>query len=56
MLDLGELELVRTESAVESYRVDVLATGTDASGEKVAVVIENQYGRSDHDHLGKLVS
>lgn len=55
-LGLEELELVRTESAVESFRVDVLATGTDASGEEIEVVIENQYGKSDHDHLGKLVT
>lgn len=55
-LGLEDLELVRTESAVESFRLDILATGTDASGEEIAVVIENQYGKSDHDHLGKLIT
>lgn len=55
-LGLEGLELVRTESAVESFRLDILASGTDASGEEIAVVIENQYGRSDHDHLGKLIT
>lgn len=55
-LGLEELDLMRTESAVDAYRLDLLATGTDASGEPIDVVVENQYGRSDHDHLGKLVT
>lgn len=53
---LDDLALVETESFVADYRLDILARGTDGSGEDIAVVIENQYGRSDHDHLGKLVT
>lgn len=43
---LGPLELEGTEVSVGTRRIDVLATV-----EQRAVVIENQYGVSDHDHL-----
>ncbi len=56
VLGLDELELVGTESSVEAFRLDIRATGTDGSGESIAVVIENQYGKTDHDHLGKLIT
>lgn len=56
LLGLDDLALVGTESAVEDFRLDILATGTDATGDEIAVVIENQYGATDHDHLGKLVT
>ncbi len=55
-LSLDELERVRTEQPVDEYRLDIAAVGTDGSGEEIAVAIENQYGRSDHDHLGKLIT
>lgn len=55
-LGLEDLVLVGTEGSVEDFRLDILATGTDASGEEITVVVENQYGATDHDHLGKLVT
>ena len=45
-----EMELTATEASTGSFRTDVLAT---RSQDGVAVVIENQFGRSDHDHFGK---
>ena len=44
---------VEKESAVGSKKADILAkiTGTDRQ-----VIIENQYGTSNHDHLGKLIT
>ena len=41
-----------TEVPVDGFSADILATTTDGSH----VVIENQYGRTDHDHLGKLLT
>ena len=45
-----EMDLTATEASTGSFRTDVLAT---RSQDGVAVVIENQFGRSDHDHFGK---
>src|SRR6266545_1042435 len=56
VLGLDELELVGTDSSVDLFRLDIRATGTDGSGESIAVIIENQYNKTDHDHLGKLVT
>ena len=39
----------KTESA---FSVDLVAEGTDGS----SIIIENQLERSDHDHLGKLIT
>ncbi|MGY3448410.1 hypothetical protein [Bradyrhizobium sp. USDA 4353] len=47
-----ELQLERTEVPVGAYSADVLAR--DASGNYV--VIENQFNRTNHDHLGKLLT
>ena len=43
---------VRTEVAVDESRIDILAE--DEEGNKI--IVENQYGRTDHDHLGKLIT
>lgn len=55
-IGLDELEPEATEWSVDEFRLDVLATGRDGAGDEIVVVIENQYGRTDHDHLGKLVT
>lgn len=47
------LVLVETESRVGSYRSDIVAR--ESQRDRV-VVIENQFGGSDHDHLGKLMT
>jgi len=48
-----DLELVATEVPVGPFRVDLVAqvTGTDD-----LVIVENQFGPTDHDHLGKLLT
>lgn len=46
------LEIRETEYAVGRYTLDILAN--DVTGR--IVVIENQLGPSDHDHLGKLLT
>ncbi len=58
--ELGEalgMELVSEgmEVPVGSFALDVLATATDVS-QNQTVVIENQLGTTDHDHLGKLLT
>jgi hypothetical protein len=55
VLGLDQLELVATEWSVESFALDILAEGSDADGD-VSVVIENQYGPTDHRHLGQLLT
>ena len=47
-----DLQLERTEVPVGPYFADILAS--DASG--AYVVIENQFGKTNHDHLGKLLT
>lgn len=55
-LGLAELTLVETESSAAGNRLDILATGIDDDGDGRPVAIENQYGISDHRHLGQLVA
>ena len=47
-----ELSIVEQEKSVGLFSLDLLAT--DSSGDLIA--IENQYGSSDHDHLGKVLT
>ena len=47
-----KLSSVESEQAPGSFSVDIVAE--DETGE--TVIIENQLGRSDHDHLGKLIT
>jgi len=49
-----ELELIRREQPVGSFFADILCV--DRKSNNSLVVIENQLGRSDHDHLGKLLT
>jgi hypothetical protein len=50
-LDL-RLELVEMEHRVGRYELDLLLRSEDDR----VVIVENQFGRSDHDHLGKLLA
>lgn len=47
-----DLQLEKIEVPVGPYWADILAK--DASGD--CVVIENQFGKTNHDHLGKLLT
>lgn len=51
-LQIDELELKGTEVAAGDFRLDILAE--DAEGNPV--LIENQFGATDHRHLGQLIS
>lgn len=48
------LELLETEANVGRFRADIVCQ--DTSREDHIVLIENQFGHSDHDHLGKLLT
>ena len=52
-LDLDEIQTNQREESIGRYSADitgeVIATGKN-------VVIENQFGNSDHDHLGKVIT
>jgi hypothetical protein len=55
-LKLEDLTAVAAEHNVLGKRLDILATALDENGEEAAVCIENQYGMSDPDHLGRLIA
>ena len=51
------LEPHGTEQAVGGFSADILCRRLDGgSDDESWVVIENQYGRTNHDHLGKLLT
>jgi len=47
------LEPVATEASTGVFRVDLIARDPTDDG---LVIVENQFGRSDHDHLGKALT
>ncbi len=49
-----ELEILEIESEVGSFRADIVAR--DLSGEDKLVIIESQLGKTDHEHLGKIIT
>jgi hypothetical protein len=51
-LNLGPLQLQGTEVPVGNFFIDILARKDDGG----IVVIENQYGLTDHTHLGQLLT
>lgn len=53
IIDIDEIELVEVESDVGDFNVDIFAQ--DAST-NTKIIIENQLEKSDHDHLGKLIT
>jgi hypothetical protein len=51
-LGLEKLTALETEKSVGPFAADILAEDRDG----FHVVIENQIGKTDHDHLGKLIT
>jgi hypothetical protein len=51
-LQLDELELHGTEVPAGDFRLDILAEDSEGN----PVLIENQFGPTDHRHLGQLIS
>jgi hypothetical protein len=48
-----DIKLIKTEANVGKFSVDILAE-EEASGRKI--IIENQLGDTNHDHLGKIIT
>jgi hypothetical protein len=54
-LGLDGLELVDTEVPVGAYSADIVCNDTTTDTNET-VLVENQCGRSDHDHFGKIMT
>mgnify|MGYP002777887172 CR=1 FL=1 len=50
-----EMELLGTEQQVSEFKADIIARRTDTPDEHI-VLIENQLERTDHGHLGQLLT
>ena len=48
-----DIEVVQIEASVGSFNVDILAREIDSDRK---IIIENQLEKTDHDHLGKLIT
>lgn len=53
-IKLDELELIETEASVGPFSADIVCK--IPGEEERIVVIENQFGKTNHDHLGKLIT
>ncbi|MBA2846611.1 hypothetical protein HNP88_000795 [Methanococcus maripaludis] len=52
--ELGiDINVLQTEASVGSFNVDILAEEADCDRK---IIIENQLEKTDHDHLGKLIT
>ena len=52
--ELGlQIQIEGSEEPAYDFRIDLVGTDSVA---QVPVIIENQFGQSDHDHLGKLIT
>lgn len=51
-----DLEVIDREVKVGPYSADLLARDNNIVSEQNKVVIENQYGKTNHDHLGKSIT
>ncbi len=51
-LELGPLDQVKTEVSIGNFRADVICKDINDQ----TVVIENQFARSDHGHLGQVLT
>src|SRR3954470_13547013 len=52
-LELPALELLQTEQAVQEFSADIVARVPDTNE---IILIENQLERSDHSHLGQVLT
>jgi hypothetical protein len=51
-----ELEIEAVEHWVGPFRADILARAVDDPGDEHRVIIENQFGRTNHGHLGQILT